>query len=49
MDEGVSSKLEAVYVGMYNFIREAEVHMDSPFDIKGEVSVVRRNFFEHLV
>jgi cellulose synthase/poly-beta-1,6-N-acetylglucosamine synthase-like glycosyltransferase len=47
--EGFSPRLEAAYRNLYDFIREAEGCMDSPFDIKGEICAVRRVVYDHLM
>jgi cellulose synthase/poly-beta-1,6-N-acetylglucosamine synthase-like glycosyltransferase len=47
--EGFSPKLEGAYRSLYDFIREAESSMDSPFDIKGEISAARRDVVAKLV
>jgi cellulose synthase/poly-beta-1,6-N-acetylglucosamine synthase-like glycosyltransferase len=46
---GFSSRLEAAYRRLYNLLREAESYVDSPFDVKGEISAVRRNICEHIL
>jgi cellulose synthase/poly-beta-1,6-N-acetylglucosamine synthase-like glycosyltransferase len=46
---GVSPAIEAGYRGLYNFVRLAESVMDSPFDIKGEICVGRREVVKELV
>jgi biofilm PGA synthesis N-glycosyltransferase PgaC len=47
--EGYSPKLEVAYRSLYDLIREAESCIDSPFDIKGEISAARRNIVARLV
>jgi cellulose synthase/poly-beta-1,6-N-acetylglucosamine synthase-like glycosyltransferase len=47
--EGYSPQLESAYRGLYDFVREAEGHIDSPFDLKGEISAARRKIVESLV
>jgi cellulose synthase/poly-beta-1,6-N-acetylglucosamine synthase-like glycosyltransferase len=47
--EGYSPELEVAYRSLYDLVREAESCIDSPFDIKGEISAVRRNVLTHLV
>lgn len=47
--EGYSPKLEGAYRSLYDFIREAESNIDSPFDIKGEISASRRDVMAKLV
>ena len=47
--DGYSPKLERAYRGLYDLVRNAESNIDSPFDIKGEISAVRRSVLEHLV
>ncbi len=49
LDEGFSPKMEVAYRSLYDFVREAESVMDSPFDIKGEISAARRIVYLHLV
>jgi cellulose synthase/poly-beta-1,6-N-acetylglucosamine synthase-like glycosyltransferase len=49
IEEGLSPKLEAAYRNLYDFVREAESHLDSPFDIKGEICATRRSICAHLV
>lgn len=46
---GFSSRLEAAYRSLYDLLREAESYVDSPFDVKGEISVGRRKIVEHLL
>jgi len=46
--EGYSPKLEVAYRSLYDFIREAESYIDSPFDIKGEICAARRDIIAHL-
>jgi len=46
---GYSPKLEVAYRSLYDFIREAESCIDSPFDIKGEICAARRNIVARLV
>lgn len=48
-EEGYSPKLEVAYRRLYDFLRAAESSIDSPFDIKGEVSAVRRDLIAKLV
>jgi cellulose synthase/poly-beta-1,6-N-acetylglucosamine synthase-like glycosyltransferase len=47
--EGLAPALEVSYRGLYDFIRAAESRIDSPFDLKGEISACRRNIFADLV
>jgi cellulose synthase/poly-beta-1,6-N-acetylglucosamine synthase-like glycosyltransferase len=47
--DGYSPQLEGAYRSLYDFIREAESQIDSPFDLKGEISAARRSIVEHLV
>jgi biofilm PGA synthesis N-glycosyltransferase PgaC len=47
--KGLSTRLETAYRGLYDFIRQAESNMDSPFDIKGEIAASRRTVCQHLV
>jgi len=49
VEEGYSPKLEVAYRSMYDFLREAESSIDSPFDIKGEISAARRGLLAKLV
>mgnify|MGYP001589006540 CR=1 FL=1 len=48
-EEGYSPKLEVAYRSLYDFLREAESSIDSPFDIKGEISAARRGLLAKLV
>ena len=47
--QGYSPKLEVAYRELYDVVREAESKIDSPFDIKGEISASRRSVMAHLV
>lgn len=47
--DNLSPKLEVAYRNLYDFIREAESKIDSPFDIKGEISACRRDIWKKLV
>jgi biofilm PGA synthesis N-glycosyltransferase PgaC len=49
IEEGYSPRLEGAYRSLYDFLREAESCIDSPFDIKGEISAARRDIIAHLV
>ena len=49
VEEGYAPKLEVAYRSLYDFIREAESCIDSPFDIKGEICAARRNIVARLV
>jgi cellulose synthase/poly-beta-1,6-N-acetylglucosamine synthase-like glycosyltransferase len=49
IQDGYSPRLEASYRRLYDLVREAESAIDSPFDIKGEMSASRRSVFAHLV
>lgn len=49
MQEGLSPRLEVAYRNLYDLVREVESHIDSPFDIKGEITAVRRSICAHLV
>jgi len=49
VDDGFSPKLEVAYRSLYDFVREAESHIDSPFDIKGEICAARRSVVKNLV
>jgi cellulose synthase/poly-beta-1,6-N-acetylglucosamine synthase-like glycosyltransferase len=46
---GVSSAIEAGYRQLYDFVRLGETAIDSPFDIKGEICVGRREVVRGLV
>ena len=48
-DKGFSPKMEVAYRSLYDFVREAESGMDSPFDLKGEISAARKSVLLHLV
>lgn len=48
IQDGYSPRLEASYRSLYDLVREAESAIDSPFDIKGEMSASRRSVFAHL-
>jgi biofilm PGA synthesis N-glycosyltransferase PgaC len=48
VEDGYSPKLEVAYRSLYDFLREAESCIDSPFDIKGEICAARRNIVAHL-
>jgi cellulose synthase/poly-beta-1,6-N-acetylglucosamine synthase-like glycosyltransferase len=45
----VSSKMEKAYRTSYDFLRDAESKMDTPFDIKGEISAARRSICQKLI
>ena len=49
MEAGVSTKIETAYRTFYDFLREAESKMDTPFDIKGEIAAARRSVCQKLV
>lgn len=49
VEEGYSPRLELAYRSLYDFLREAESRIDSPFDIKGEMSAARRDVMRRLV
>lgn len=49
LDAGYSTQIEASYRSFYDFIREAESKIDSPFDIKGEIAATRRSICQHIV
>ncbi len=49
VQDGYSPKLETAYRSLYDFVREAETKIDSPFDIKGEISAARREIIACLV
>ena len=44
-----STKIEAAYRTLYDFIRDAESKMDAPFDIKGEIAAARRSVCQQIV
>ena len=46
---GFSAGLEASYRRLYDLLREAESYVDSPFDMKGEISAARRSICEHIL
>ena len=46
---GFASRLEAAYRRVYDLLREAESYVDSPFDLKGEISAARRDVCEHVL
>jgi biofilm PGA synthesis N-glycosyltransferase PgaC len=48
-EEGYSPKLEVAYRSLYDFLRLAESNLDSPFDIKGEISATRRDLMAKLI
>ena len=47
--QGMSPRIEANYRDLYDFVRRAETIIDSPFDLKGEISAARRSIIAHLV
>lgn len=47
--EGLSPKLEGAYRNLFDFLREAESYIDSPFNIQGEICAARRSICAHLV
>lgn len=47
--EGLAPALEVSYRSLYDFIRAAESRIDSPFDLKGEISACRRDICADLV
>ena len=49
VDAGFSTQIEASYRSFYDFVREAEGKIDSPFDIKGEIAATRRSICQHIV
>jgi len=49
VNDGFSPKLEIAYRDLYDFVREGESCIDSPFDLKGEISVARREIVKALV
>ena len=44
-----STKIETAYRTFYDFLRNAESKMDTPFDIKGEIAAARRSVCQHIV
>lgn len=49
IEAGVSTKIETAYRTFYDFLREAESKMDTPFDIKGEIAAARRSVCQKIV
>jgi biofilm PGA synthesis N-glycosyltransferase PgaC len=49
LTDGYSPKLETAYRDLYDFIRQGESYIDSPFDLKGEISAARREIVKALV
>ena len=49
VNDGLSPKLEIAYRDLYDIVREGESCIDSPFDLKGEISAARREIVEALV
>lgn len=49
IEEGLSPELEGAYRSFFDFLREAESNIDSPFNIQGEICAARRSICEHLV
>ena len=49
LQDGYSPKLEAAYRDLYDFVRAGEGYIDSPFDLKGEISAARRDIVKALV
>ncbi len=47
--EGLSPEIEGAYRNLFDFLREAESNMDSPFNIQGEICAARRSICAHLV
>jgi len=47
--DNFTTKLESSYRSLYNFLREAESNLDSPFLLQGEISSARRNIVQRLV
>jgi cellulose synthase/poly-beta-1,6-N-acetylglucosamine synthase-like glycosyltransferase len=47
--DGAAPALEMSYRNLYDFIRAAESRIDSPFDLKGEISACRRSICADLV
>lgn len=48
-DDGLSPQIEVAYRELYDFMREGESYLDSPFDIKGEITAARRGIVKALV
>ena len=46
---GIAPSLEMSYRNLYDFIRASESRIDTPFDLKGEISVCRRVICTDLV
>jgi cellulose synthase/poly-beta-1,6-N-acetylglucosamine synthase-like glycosyltransferase len=46
---GLSPRVEKGYRDVYDFLRTAESIIDSPFDMKGEISAARRRIIAELV
>jgi len=49
IEDGYSPRLEVSYRSLYDLVRSAESAIDSPFDVKGEISASKRSVFAHLV
>jgi len=49
VNAGSSTQIEESYRSLYDFVREAEGKIDSPFDIKGEIAATRRSICQHIV
>jgi len=49
IDDGLSPQIEIAYRELYDFMREGESCLDSPFDIKGEITAARRDIVKALV
>ena len=49
VNDGLSPQIEIAYRELYDFMREGESCLDSPFDIKGEITAARRGIVKALV
>ncbi len=49
LNAGMPPRIEASYRDLYDFVRRAEAIIDTPFDLKGEISATRRSIIAHLV
>lgn len=49
VNDGLSPQIEIAYRELYDFMREGESCLDSPFDIKGEITAARRSIIQALV
>ena len=48
-EAGASAKIETAYRSLYDFLRDAESKMDTPFDIKGEIAAARRSVCQKII